>query len=531
MPDLRDVYLPSVGADAIDLAAVRKEVERALPNEQERIHDALTNTDYYNGQTDQYIDYHESESVYDHTSRPKRTSNLTRRVVEILCEHLYNPGPRRRIEASPTADTWLQEQYEHNAVDALLHEADSLATLNDVAAIQVAALGGPGAVDDPEYPEAATPDAPLTFHLLGSEEFAVWLDPAQPTKPWAVCTVTRFDERRRFQLWTKDIVETYWTRKGQEAPSGRPVAVIVPEESGPNPYGCLPFAFIPYQYPSRSFWVHGPGTQFRHAHHYLDNRLSELALSIKYYSRPMGLAYNVREDFRPMIRPGGFQHVPRKLAGTDNPEARVEYLQAQIDIAGEWMDIQGYIDHTLEMAGVPRSAIRLEQSGAVSGVAIVAEQWPLITRTKARQRPFNRYEAELAKVALAVGGAYYGRADLIAASVKPMLQLAWPEVEISLPGPEKDAADDWELGHKLRSKIQVLMERRGVTRDQAIAELEQVVEDEELLISMGLSDPPVDANGNQLDANGKPIIVEDGAGGPGEKAADNAQDKEPGEDE
>lgn len=76
-----------------------------------------------------------------------------------------------------------------------------------------------------------------------------------------------------------------------------------------------------------------------------------------------------------------------------------------------------------------------------------------------------------------VAGAYYDRADLWNAGLSLRLVLSWPEPEIPIPGPDRDAADRAELEMGLASRVQLLMRRRGITREQAVREIERIDED------------------------------------------------------
>ncbi|MGE5754752.1 MAG: hypothetical protein ACM35G_03400 [Planctomycetaceae bacterium] len=83
--------------EPIDLDAFATEVENGLPNERRRLDGADENQAWYDHDAERYLPRREAESEFDFEGRPKRESGLLRECVEILCDHLYNPGPTRRL--------------------------------------------------------------------------------------------------------------------------------------------------------------------------------------------------------------------------------------------------------------------------------------------------------------------------------------------------------------------------------------------------------------------------------------------------
>jgi len=475
-----------------------------------RIDDAIRNQRFYEGKTEQYIRYRDAENVWDHEQKPKRTTNITRRAVNALCEHLYVPGPARRVENSEEADAWLQSVYEANHVNAKFLRADRLSTLNDVAMFQVAAAGTDATLD-PNVAEAMG-DAPLIIHVRGSEEFAVWCSPETPTKPWAVCVISMYDETRQFQLWTATNIYTFKTEKlGLSQTTGGRVARYVPEESGENPYGILPFSFFHYELPVRDFWNDSPGTDIANANYQLNMDMTDTANSVSIYRNKMMLAYNVRSDWKPIFTPGCITHVPGMPNQTQTGlEPRIEALEGTIDIGGSWQDMDEYRSVIYEDNGIPEAAIRMKQQSAASGIAILSEQAPLLTRAQARRSMAMIYEKDLARVCFAVSGAYYDIPENTEVAAQLQLSCTWSEPEIPIPGPERDQADEWEVANNYASEVTVLMRRRGLSRDAAKAELEQVMEDKKWMNDMkkkyGLDQASFfGANGNgEPGSNGQP---------------------------
>ncbi len=464
---INDLYNYGDG-DGKSIADLENEIRAGLPNESRRVAEAQRNMDYYNLENERYIPMREAESPYDYRNRPKRALPLVREVIGILADHLYNPGPGRRVEGSDLATEWLERVYADNHVDSLFQAADAFSTLNDVVAFQVAATGDPA--------------RPIRLHLFGAEEFAVWTSVDDPSKPWAVCTISRFDARTRYQVWDQYQYRTYYTKQWDPLmTSGGRVAEIEPSECGENPYGVLPFSFVHAETPVRQFWTVGVGTALREANARIDAEISQLAEAVQYYANPIPIAVNVDERWRPVIRPGSFIHVPAALplsiGGDSPPVPSLSYLQSNLDISGLWLDCERHLTNVLEGMRVPLSSIRIEPAGSKSGVAIVAEQAPLLSRARRRRREYQRYETELARTCLMVAGAYYDRADLWNAGISARLVLSWPEPEIPIPGPDRDAADRAELEMGLASRVQLLMRRRGITREQAILEIERIDED------------------------------------------------------
>jgi hypothetical protein len=66
---------------------------------------------------------------------------------------------------------------------------------------------------------------------------------------------------------------------------------------------------------------------------------------------------------------------------------------------------------------------------------------------------------------------------LEAAAAQMVMTLRWPDMWPDIPGESRDKSDQWLLDNGLTSRTKVLMERDNLTREEAIAELEEVAED------------------------------------------------------
>lgn len=471
----------------VDRRMLRAEVEAGLPNEKHRLAEALENRAFYNHDEDRYLPRHDAESEFDFQGRPRRRSGFLRQVVDILTEHLYCPGPNRLLKhATADAQTWLSAVYEQTHIDERMHAADLLATLNNACAIQVECTGD-------EL-------SPVRLHLWSAEEFHVFVDPSVPTEPVAVVTIDRYDGQTRYRLWFPDEVLTFLTSKWtQQLTSGGTTARFLGAE--PNTYGCLPFAFAHFRTPISDFFEAGIGRFVREVQKRVDVRLSDLDETMQKYMYPLGIATGVDVAWNPEIAKGRFLRLPASAyspGGGDysgGAEPRLTYLQAQIDVTGVWEDLNKLMGQALEVCRIPPTAARLETVQIASGIQLIVEQAPLLTRAQARRRLFQRVETQLARVILLASGNFYGRPALLEAANTGKLVFSWPEPTIPIPGPDRDHADQWELQMGITSRIEVIQRRRGLSRDQAIEVLRQIAEDEKLASELLPATKPVAGDG------------------------------------
>lgn len=460
-------------------------VTNGLRNERKRIDESLYNLEFYKGDFSRFP-VRVPGGAYD-AQRYPRYSLVMQRVVNVLAAHLYRVGPARALRAPAglprgpheAAAAWLDRVYRRNAMDALWQEADRLTAVSEVAAFQVGATRDPG--------------RPVRIQLWDASQFCVWEDPDDPARPRAVATLDRYDGRRRLRLYTPEVRRTYLTEAlGPGQTAGGTAYRLAREEA--NPYGVLPFSFAHFHYPCCDFWGGSPGVYLRAVNDGLNFALTEGFDCIRYNLRPIVLLRNVRPGWRPPVpvQPGDVWDLAQATNAADEAAAAADarYLQADPGfVAAGWADFQAYLDHVLEMVGVPPASIRMVQDSARSGVSIVAEQVPLILWAEGRQRPFAGYEDDLARLVLTVGARHLGaqgdagcRAtadDLEAAAADPGLVLRWADLWPSLPGGDRDRADQWLLDHALGSRTQVLMRRDKLTREEAEARLKEIAEDRE----------------------------------------------------
>jgi hypothetical protein len=484
-----------------DLSAIYEDVEKGLASQEHRLNDcALAQAFWdYRGKRFMQVFLRDAETPFDFVQRPYRMAGLVRQIITILCEHLYSPGPSRTW-SEPAGDEFLKRVYADNHFDAMMLRADQLSTLNDVAAIQV------------DADEGVWQEKPVTLRLWNAGDFHAWTDPGNRTEPRVACTIDRFEEKTVFRVWTEDVVRTYETPKDEQVTGGR-TAVFRGEE--PHDYGCLPFGFVHYEQPITTFWETGIGGMLAQAEIRLNDRLSRLDESINKHLNPLPVAEGVDDNFQVIMEPQRFlklrgaQMRPGASGGMEEgPPPRLYYLSPVIDIAGAWEDLMKYLNQVLEAMKVPAAAVRMEQTGVESGIALVVEQAPLLTRARARRRPFSLYETNIGRTILRCAGNHYGRADLVAAAKKGSLALGWDQPSVPVP-----TADNLDLSIKqvfagYASLPMAIQKWYGVDREGAFQILEQIEKDNAELkkrapgIAAKLEPPKAD--GEEDDGDGKP---------------------------
>ena len=228
----------------------------------------------------------------------------------------------------------------------------------------------------------------------------------------AVVTVDCVDKLTRYTYWTDEFYRVYETDKlmaGQTA--GGRCARYLPDQSGANPYGCLPFAFVWFELPvSGVDSVQGLGPFLSELNGTIDVDMSDMAQAFKAYHNPTGVIYDGDVGWQPVKRIGDWLRVNSVASDLEkSPTPKLEYLQAQLDTAAGQVYIRGVIDSELEALGVPLTSYRMDSATLPSGAALVAEQKPLQDYAVERREPFRLYESELKTVTLKVAGAYYSR--------------------------------------------------------------------------------------------------------------------------
>ena len=451
-----------------DIQAILAEVKQGCPAHEQRLQHARDVADFYDGQSEKFVAFKPSEDALSWLTRPKRVSFIARQAVNKLTGHLYKPGPRKRLVADdPDVDRWYANVCQDIALNSVMQQADRLATLHGLCMLGV-------------YP-TGNMRRPINYHLFPRQDFVFWANPDDPRVPVAVCTVTKMGtEKTRYRLWTKTHYYTFFKGKSWGyTPGGWNVARYDPEKSGPHPYGVLPFCFITHELPTTELETKGLGSLLAKINRALNIDKSNLAHWVHHYARPLGFVSGVGPEWRPKFIDGGFVPLVVRHDSTEDapviPEAR--YLESQIDIAAIAAYIRGEANQALAELDIPLSISVQEDGGggamSRSGMAIAADEAGLITYAKGRQPLFERHEQAFFKLVCRVGSSEAGNMGAFAANLAmmaddPSLRVAWPEVQIDLPGDARDAADQWELDTGITDPIEILMRRQGLDEAEAV---------------------------------------------------------------
>jgi hypothetical protein len=489
---------------------IEKEIEAGLPNQVGRMRDAYDCLRYRMARFEEYPTRHKDMRYRSPSVR--RTTRIFGRIADVLTMHLYKSQPTRKL-GDEVVSEWLEKVYRRNYLAQKLRRTDLLTLTGGFAALQFA-----GSKD---------PHCPLDINLWGAEQLAFWVAPSDPTKVDAVATVDFQDNRRRLELWTRDQVVSYETTKGMIHPGFGSTTFRLASRDGkparrPNPYrdrdgqGIIPFEFAHWEFPSTDFETNSPGPNLKELNQGVNERLDNLGDSIYFNCKPIGTAENVDDGWTPPaeLRPGDFIKLPASSidAGGNGPRPTLSYLMPDLAyVTKDWEDQNAFLDHTLEMWGVPPALIRMIQTGARSGAAIQSEQLPILGWVEGRRTDWACYEERFAEKAIAVAASHLANAGLdqdayrLLASLEDWkFSLRWPSLHIQLPGPERDTADDWRLGHSQVSLIGIKQEREGLTEAEAIEALRKVAEQNRQLQAMGIDPNP-----------GNPFASQKSLGGPG----------------
>jgi hypothetical protein len=485
----------------VNLNKYAAEVQAALPNESKEMDLARERQDFYDYKGAQYEKYfrRDAETAFDFQGRSKRQSGFLRECIDKLCSHLYAPGPARRWvgqetsteDAEPTETPgaeFLGRVWQDNQIDSIMLECEKLSTLNNVCAIQIDAGTE---YDDQGNRVSNFEEKPICYRVWGREQFCVWTDPDSAAEVEVVCTKDMYDTQKRYRLWSDTEVWTFLTKKqepglaGGQATSGGRVAYPTTPRPVPHDYGCLPFSFIHYELPLRDFEVVASGDFLWKAEICIDDRLMRMDEAISKHLAPIAWAKGVPPAWKMHVMPGRFIQLPsREPVMTDQGvqeagDSDIGYLEAHVDVASSWDDLERYIKQCLEAVGIPENAVKMQPIAATSGIALIVEQEPLLKRAERRRAMFKVYEDDLSKRTLICAGNHYGKPEFVAETNQGHLAASWPSPRLAVQTQDMLDLEISKVSNGLQSHLMMLQNVNGCTRDEAIELIKQITLDQD----------------------------------------------------
>lgn len=483
----RNIGLVPAVMVADDPAKAREIITSGFPADQTRLVLAGVCRDCYDGNFIPYI----SEWIGNDRARDiaVRYSKIMRRTVDVLTTHLYRKGPIREIYGHPEATALLSTIYKASNFDSIMQLADRITHINDAAAIEFVPNTGTDAVT-----------IPVKMRVWDSSEFVPFFTSDNAMEPWAVATLSNFGDNRMARYFSAEEVSKFTsptpviqstTNSATNKNAGMTEVFGYPQ---PNYLGIVPFEFVSFEMPRNSFWTGGIGQHLAHLNLHVNRRLSDLADQIIHW-RPKGVLKNTKADWNlPRDqKPGQYTRLETsgniEMSGT---EASAEFLGPDLGFTQyDWNDLMQYIDHMVEMEGVPASTIRMTQQGGTSGVAIMSEQLPLIERAEARQRTFEYFEQKIAKKCLQIARVQLQSAEIVddatfqyvatyiqiidaaLADFDANFRMIWPIMTKNRPGPERDAHDAFQFNFNTKSRTTMTSEDLNIPEEEAFAKVQK----------------------------------------------------------
>lgn len=483
----RNIGLVPAVMVADDPAKAREIITSGFPADQTRLVLAGVCRDCYDGNFIPYM----SEWIGNDRARDiaVRYSKIMRRTVDVLTTHLYRKGPIREIYGHPEATALLSTIYKASNFDSIMQLADRITHINDAAAIEFVPNTGTDAVT-----------IPVKMRVWDSSEFVPFFKSDDAMEPWAVATLSNFGDNRMARYFSAEEVSKFTsptpviqstTNSATNKNAGMTEVFGYPQ---PNYLGIVPFEFVSFEMPRNSFWTGGIGQHLAHLNLHVNRRLSDLADQIIHW-RPKGVLKNTKADWNlPRDQKPG-QYTRLETTGNvdlTGAEASAEFLGPDLGFTQyDWNDLMQYIDHMVEMEGVPASTIRMTQQGGTSGVAIMSEQLPLIERAEARQRMFEYFERKIAKKCLQIAKAQLQSAEIVdeatfqyvatyiqiidaaLADFDANFRMIWPIMTKNRPGPERDAHDAFQFNFNTKSRTTMTSEDLNIPEEEAFAKVQK----------------------------------------------------------
>jgi len=477
----------STSTTPANYAAIDKEIQKGLENESPRLELARLCRDFYEGNFAPYAtDYPRRLGVHNE-ELINRAIPFARSIIDAMIRRHYMSNPKRVIAEQPDATAYLEKLYSQGRVNPKLKDALKYAALGGTCAIQLE-LNQPNNQEQSQATLAMLRPA-IGYRIWAADEFCVWCSPDEPLTPWAVAVIDRYDNQSRCRLWTPETMSVYTSKKWDQTTATRGTRSFAKQSEEANFLGMVPFAFLWWQSPTKDFWSWCPGPELVKINDHANARLTKIA-DDTFWTRPITYSRNVSETFKLPDRYVAGDIV--KLVGihetigdgAEGPSlettiADLSYLAQDRDELDKYLDLQG------ELFGVPSEAWRSKSNGATSGVAIISEQLPIIEACEARQELLMDTERDLALISLMMVNNWLGPAAGMEAAINDFqFSIEWPPLTKNRPGPDYDQHLQFELVNDLSGPVQIYMEMKSATEDEAMEHFEKKAEHAEFLAQL-----------------------------------------------
>ncbi len=385
----------------------------------------------YKGLQEQFIDKYPDETVEEFAKRWKCTINLTRPIIDIL-SGLYRRAPQRTIEAADRIKKRMHRVWRESETDSFMISADRTTRLTGTVAVR------------PYYDKST---GRVRYWLFTQDKLRVIEDEENPASPKAVVVrwVTRDSRNPRklvriAHIWTAE--EFTKLVNGAEVKGAR---------TG-HGFGCVPLVFFHDKQDFESFFTYGRGRDICQTNCVINNKLTHKLETIIY----QGLGIPVLKNPSPNKE---IVFSPKRAITIELPPGReggLEFVSPNAPIAELLQDIEADVQHLLLANRIPESAIRIK-AGPASGVAIIAENIPLIEDREERMRLFASKERELAELTLKTLNEFEDDFDFSRDSDDFDFHVNYKEPEFPLNVTERITRDEFLLRNGLIRPWQIWM--------------------------------------------------------------------------
>ncbi len=380
------------GNDLLDISLeiARRNTDVARKREASKIYDFLA------GNQIEYIKKNPAETTEHFNKRPKVFFNLTEAVAETLALLYSRPVKREFIDEKNEPIQAIADTFQEVCEDftAVMQDIDELTILEGVMGIRpiwdeeenkiTFRVYTPDMIDVYETDEGRVEAVVIEFGVLTPPVKAL------SSTGKILVAIPKWDE----ETSNTNIIKHIWTREMfYKVKDGKVV------EETPNAYGEIPIVFFRNQKPIMDFWSSKiPGRQIVNANETLNKMMTDLIWGILFQSHGQLALYGARKDFIPIFGPDTYINLPEN--------AKAEILAPKFEVEKILFAVNSIIDMALLSLRIPKGAVRMEATQTKSGVALVAEQAPLIDFQKKRALRFKSYEKKLIQLALKTADIY-----------------------------------------------------------------------------------------------------------------------------